>query len=438
MRKVGFVSLGCPKATVDSEHLLTGLMEAGVEPVEGIGDVTVVNTCGFIDAARDESLDTIAHLIDSGSEVVVTGCLGREAALLKSRFPGLRHISGPAQASAVVDAVLSEAPQREAYGLPLGPAGVKLTPPHYSYLKISEGCNHKCSFCIIPQLRGPLRSRPIDDVLREADRLAEQGTREVLVIAQDTSAYGLDLSYAKRTYAGAEYTSRIYDLAAALGDRFDWVRLHYVYPYPHVDALIPLMAEGCILPYLDMPLQHASPEILRAMRRPAAVEKVLDRIRRWREICPDLAIRSTFIVGFPGETDDDFATLLDFLEEARLDRVGCFTYSEVEGAQANELPDAVPHGDRLDRQEILLETQSEISAEKLAALVGRSIQVIIDDVDENGATGRSQRDAPEVDGVVYVDDPRGLQTGDLVWARVDSATEHDLHASALGQRLDLK
>jgi ribosomal protein S12 methylthiotransferase len=433
MRSVGYISLGCPKATVDSERLLTGLAEAGVQAAEGIADVTVVNTCGFIDAARDESLDTIAELLAAGSEVVVTGCLGREAELLRSRFPTLKHVSGPAQADAVVRAVLAESPSLAPLAPAHGPAGVKLTPPHYSYLKISEGCNHKCTFCIIPQLRGGLRSRPIDDVLREADQLAARGTREVLVIAQDTSAYGLDIGYASRPVGDQMLASRIEPLARALGERFDWVRLHYVYPYPHVDDLIPLMADGLLLPYLDMPLQHASPDILRAMRRPAAVEKVLDRLQRWRQVCPDIAIRSTFIVGFPGETDEDFAMLLDFLEEAQLDRVGCFTYSEVDGAAANALPDHVPHGDRLDRQEVLLEVQAAISAEKLAKLVGRRCQVLVDAVDGDVAIGRSERDAPEVDGQVFIADGASLRPGDLVWVRLDDATEHDLHASLLGQ-----
>ena len=422
---------------MDSERLLTGLAEAGVEAVDGAGDVTVVNTCGFIDAARDESLETIAELIHAGSEVVVTGCLGHEAALLRERFPTLRHISGPAQAGAAVRAVLNEAPLREPHSLALGPAGVKLTPPHYSYLKISEGCNHRCTFCIIPQLRGDLVSRPIDDVLAEADRLAAQGTREVLVIAQDTSAYGLDIGYRSAEVDGEVLAARIEELAAALGERFDWVRLHYVYPYPHVDRLIPLMADGLVLPYLDMPLQHAAPGILRAMRRPAAVEKVLDRIRRWREGCPDLAIRSTFIVGFPGETDEDFGELLDFLSEAQLDRVGCFTYSAVEGAAANALQDHVPERDKLDRQEMLLDVQAEISAARLEALVGSTQQVLVDAVHDGTVYARSRRDAPEVDGQVVLDDDGSLRAGDLAWVKIDAASEHDLEASLLGQAVKL-
>ncbi|MBM4203145.1 MAG: 30S ribosomal protein S12 methylthiotransferase RimO [Gammaproteobacteria bacterium] len=436
---VGFVSLGCPKALVDSEAILTGLAHAGIETVEGDADVTVVNTCGFIDAAREESLATIEELIRAGSEVLVTGCLGKEVSLIRSRFPQVRHVSGPAEAAKVVESVAALAPGDPEVEYLMGPAGIKLTPPHYAYLKISEGCNHTCSFCIIPDLRGKLRSRAIDEVLREADNLVAQGVKEILVIAQDTSAYGLDLRFAEREVAGASLRSDVQTLAAELGKRFPWVRLHYVYPYPHVDQLLPLMRDGLVLPYLDMPLQHASPTILKAMRRPAAVEKVLDRLSRWRDMCPDLTIRSTFIVGFPGETDEDFGMLLDFLEDAQLDRVGCFTYSAVEGAAANTLADHVPESDKLDRQEALLELQSGISAAKLEAMVGQKIRVLVDEVDraEGLAVARSTRDAPDVDGVVHISDPKGLKPGDFVWVNVEGASDHDLDAVQVGRPLKL-
>ena len=435
-KTVGFVSLGCPKATVDTERLLTRFAQEGIDAVDGDAEVTVVNTCGFIDAAREESMDTIRALVEEGRRVLVTGCLGKEVDLLRTQFPTIEHISGPADPEAVVSAVLAQTPERVA-PIQVGPAGVKLTPHHYSYLKISEGCNHKCTFCIIPQLRGPLRSRRVDDVLEEADRLAEQGTKEVLLVAQDLSAYGLDLRYAEAEVAGERLASQIVPLARALGTRFEWVRLHYVYPYPHVDDLIPLMNDGLVLPYLDMPLQHAAPSVLKAMRRPAAVEKVLDRLRSWRERCPELAIRSTFIVGFPGETDRDFELLLEFLDEAQLDRVGCFTYSAVEGAVANGLAEHVPERDKLDRQEILLEQQAEISANRLAACVGSTLQVLVDETSEAGAVARSYRDAPEVDGVVLVDDGQELVPGEFAWVRITGATEHDLQASLLGRAVKL-
>jgi ribosomal protein S12 methylthiotransferase len=434
---VAFVSLGCPKALVDSEAILTGLAQIGIQTIEGHADVTVVNTCGFIDAARDESFSTIEDLLRSGSEVLVTGCLGKEVDLIRARFPAVKHISGPAQAARVVETVAALAPGDPDIEYLMGPAGIKLTPPHYAYLKIAEGCNHTCTFCIIPDLRGKLRSRTIDDVLREADNLVAQGVKEILVIAQDTSAYGLDLRFAEGNVEGVSLRSDVQTLAAELGKRFPWVRLHYVYPYPHVDHLIPLMQEGLILPYLDMPLQHASPTILRAMRRPAAVEKVLDRLARWRDVCPDLAIRSTFIVGFPGETDEDFGQLLDFLEDAQLDRVGCFTYSAVQGAAANALADHVPERDKLDRQEALLELQAGISAQKLEAMIGRRIQVLVDEVDtQSGVTlARSTRDAPDVDGQVAILGAEGLSPGDFVWVEVEGATDHDLEARQVGRPL---
>ncbi|MCP5180284.1 MAG: 30S ribosomal protein S12 methylthiotransferase RimO [Pseudomonadales bacterium] len=433
MPTVGFVSLGCPKALVDSERILTGLARAGIETVDGDADVTVVNTCGFIDAAREESFATIEALLDAGGEVVITGCLGKEMDLLRTRFPRIRHISGPAEPDRVVAAVSALAPTDGEVEYLMGPAGIKLTPPHYAYLKISEGCNHHCTFCIIPGLRGRLRSRRIDEVLAEADALAAQGVKEALVIAQDTSAYGLDLRYAPARVGDRELATDIRTLSEALGERFPWVRLHYVYPYPHVDELVPLMAEGRLLPYLDMPLQHASPAILKAMRRPAAVERMLERLARWRELCPDLAIRSTFIVGFPGETDDDFGMLLDFLEDARLDRVGCFTYSAVAGAAANALADHVPERDKLDRQETLMEVQAAISADKLQQLVGRRMRVLVDAVEGEVTIARTVRDAPDVDGVVVIQDARGLVPGDFAWVEVTGADDHDLEARQIGR-----
>ncbi|MEZ5557412.1 MAG: 30S ribosomal protein S12 methylthiotransferase RimO [Pseudomonadales bacterium] len=442
--KVGFVSLGCPKALVDSEQILTRLAQDGYDTVSEfeLADVVVVNTCGFIDAARDESLDTIEEALAHNGKVIVTGCLGKDAALLKARFPGILSVSGPQDTQAVVDAVHSYVPPSAVPGhlqALLGPAGVKLTPRHYAYLKISEGCNHTCSFCIIPDLRGRLRSRRIDDVLAEAERLAEAGVQEVMVIAQDTSAYGVDLRYAGGEWQGRALRSDLETLCRELGGIFPWLRLHYVYPYPHVDRLLPLMAEGLVLPYLDVPLQHADPGILRAMRRPAAVENTLQRIAAWREICPEICLRSTFIVGFPGETDAAFGRLLDFLEEARLDRVGCFTYSDVAGAAANALPDPVEEAVKLDRQEMLMELQARISAEKLAERVGQTIEVMVDEVHADGTgVGHSRADAPEIDGVVHLSEARGLAPGDRVLARVTDSDEHDLHARHVGHAVKLQ
>jgi ribosomal protein S12 methylthiotransferase len=441
--KVGFVSLGCPKALVDSEQILTRLTAAGYRTVDGYADadVVVVNTCGFIDAAVAESLETIEEALGANGKVIVTGCLGADAQALKARFPQLLSVSGPQATEVVVSAVQSYAPLTEAPAVDLerlmGPAGVKLTPPHYAYLKISEGCNHTCSFCIIPSMRGKLRSRTIDDVLAEAARLAEAGAQEILVIAQDTSAYGVDIRYRPAIVDGRELASDLVTLCRELGRIAPWVRLHYVYPYPHVDRLLPLMAEGLVLPYLDIPLQHADPRILKAMRRPAAVEDTLKRLRAWRKICPDLVVRSTFIVGFPGETDESFAYLLDFLEEAELDRVGCFTYSDVDGARANELPDQVDESEKLDRQERLMEVQSTISAEKLARRIGTRIEVLVDEVSGGRATARSRGDAPEIDGVVHVAGARGLRVGDLAWVRVTGSDTHDLEAEYLGTAVNL-
>jgi ribosomal protein S12 methylthiotransferase len=441
-KKVSFVSLGCPKALVDSEHIVTELVEQGFDVVstEEDAQVTVINTCGFIDAAKDESYGAIDEALALGHEVIVTGCLGADRDALLQKFPGLKHVSGPQLVSPVIDAVRSSLPATEEAGtdapsgrLP-GEArargnGVLLTPSHYAYLKVAEGCNHTCSFCIIPDMRGPLRSRPIAEVLREAQGLREQGVKEVMVIAQDLSAYGSDIRYADNT--------RLRPLCEALGDLFDWVRLHYVYPYPHVDDLIPLMADRVVLPYLDVPLQHASPRILKAMRRPAAAEKTLERIMAWRRICPELAIRSTFIVGFPGETEEDVGLLLDFLEAAELDRVGCFTYSPVAGARANALPDQVPEREKLDRQERVYEVQAQISRARLDRLVGTRLRVIVDEAEHDVATARSIYDAPEIDGIVHVSDGGQLNPGDFAWVEVEGYDDHDLTARFVGTSLTL-
>ncbi|MEQ8484032.1 MAG: 30S ribosomal protein S12 methylthiotransferase RimO [Pseudomonadales bacterium] len=436
--RVGFVSLGCPKALVDSEQILTRLTADGYRTVDRYqdADVVVVNTCGFIDAAVAESLETIEDALGSNGRVIVTGCLGADADAMRRRFPQLLSVTGPQATDAVVAAVHLAAPVASPPSVDMeslmGPAGVKLTPPHYAYLKISEGCNHTCSFCIIPSMRGKLRSRTIDDVLAEAGRLAAAGVQELMVIAQDTSAYGVDIGYRSAAFHDRTLRSDLVTLCRELGRIVPWVRLHYVYPYPHVDRLLPLMAEGLILPYLDIPLQHADPAVLKAMRRPAAVENTLRRLEAWREICPDLVVRSTFIVGFPGETDAAFGRLLDFLDEARLDRVGCFTYSPVAGAAANALADPVPESVKLDRQEQLMELQAEISAAKLAERVGTRIEVLVDQVRGDSAVARSRGDAPDVDGVVNVSGARGLTAGERAWVRVTGSDEHDLTAEYLG------
>ncbi|MGA1676367.1 MAG: 30S ribosomal protein S12 methylthiotransferase RimO [Pseudomonadales bacterium] len=430
--KVGFVSLGCPKALVDSEAILTQLTADGYQTVSdyAAADIVVINTCGFIDSAVAESIETIEEALGSNGRVVVTGCLGADDAGLRERFPALLSVSGPQATKAVVDAVRTHAPLRRPRSADLeqlmGPAGVKLTPPHYAYLKISEGCNHTCSFCIIPSMRGKLRSRRIDDILDEAERIAAAGAEEILVIAQDTSAYGVDIRYAEATRSGRTLRSDLVTLCRELGGIVPWVRLHYVYPYPHVDALLPLMSEGLILPYLDIPLQHADPAILRAMRRPAAVENTLRRLESWRSICPELTVRSTFIVGFPGETDAAFEHLLDFLDEAELDRVGCFTYSDVAGAAANALPDQVEESVKLDRQEQVMELQAAISERKLAAKVGRRLEVLVDAREGDIAVGRSFADAPEIDGVVEVHGGQHLRPGDRVMVDITHSNTHDL------------
>jgi ribosomal protein S12 methylthiotransferase len=434
--KVGFVSLGCPKALVDSERILTRLTGDGYRTVDRYedADVVVVNTCAFIDTAVAESIETIEEALGRNGRVIVTGCLGADGEAMRRRFPQLLSVTGPQATDAVVAAVhrvAAPAASVDLEGL-MGPAGVKLTPRHYAYLKISEGCNHRCSFCIIPSLRGRLRSRPIDDVLGEAERLAAGGAQEILVIAQDTSAYGVDIRYQPGRFGNRTLRSDLVTLCRELGQLVPWVRLHYVYPYPNVDGLLPLMAEGLVLPYLDIPLQHADPQILEAMRRPAAVDDTLHRIEAWRAQCPDLTLRSTFIVGFPGETDAAFERLLDFLEAARLDRVGCFTYSPVAGAAANRLADPVPESVKLDRQEQLMEVQAAISAEKLASRVGQRAEVIIDTVTGDTALGRTRGDAPDIDGTVSVHGARGLVPGERVWVRITGSDEHDLAADYLG------
>ncbi len=433
--KVGFVSLGCPKALVDSERILTQLRLDGYDIVPSYedADVVVVNTCGFIDSAKQESLDAINEAINENGRVIVTGCMGKgkDAETIQKAHPSVLSVSGPADYEQVVGAVHQYVPtgKKAEYNphIDLVP-NIKLTPRHYSYLKISEGCNHRCSFCIIPAMRGDLVSRPIADVVTEARQLVENGTRELLVISQDTSAYGVDLKYKLDFVDGSALETRMQDLAVALGDLGVWVRLHYVYPYPHVDKVIPLMAEGKILPYLDIPFQHASPRILKLMKRPGNQEKTLERIKAWRECCPDLVIRSTFIVGFPGETEDDFQMLLDWLEEAQLDRVGCFQYSPVDGATANDLPDPVPDEIKQERWERFMETQQRISANRLQQRIGQQLEVLIDVVDDEGAIGRSYADAPEIDGKVYLDGITDLQPGDALLVDIVGADDYDLWA----------
>jgi len=431
--KVGFVSLGCPKALVDSERILTQLRLDGYEVVPSYqdADVVVVNTCGFIDAAKQESLDAIGEALRENGKVIVTGCMGADAERIREAHPEVLAVSGPHAYEEVVGAVHQYVPpkkEHDPFTDLVPPQGVKLTPRHYAYLKISEGCNHRCTFCIIPSLRGDLVSRPIGEVMDEAQRLVDAGVKELLVISQDTSAYGVDLKYRTGFWQGRPMKTRMQSLCEALGELGVWVRLHYVYPYPHVDDIIPLMAEGRILPYLDIPFQHASPRILKAMKRPAHDSKTLERIRRWREICPELTIRSTFIVGFPGETEEDFQYLLDWLGEARLNRVGAFKYSPVEGAVANELEGAVPEEVKEERLARFMARQAEISAQLLQEKIGTTIDVLIDEVDEEGAIGRSRADAPEIDGMVYLNGETGLAPGQIVQAVVEHADEHDLWA----------
>ncbi|AMG90696.1 conserved hypothetical protein [Bordetella bronchiseptica RB50] len=429
--KVGFVSLGRPKALVDSERILTQLRTEGYEvtPEYNDADVVVVNTCGFIDSAKAESLEAIGEAIAENGKVIVTGCMGVEESVIRQVHPSVLAVTGPQQYEEVVRAVHGVAPPRQDHNPYLDlvpPQGVKLTPRHYAYLKISEGCNHRCSFCIIPSMRGDLVSRPVGDVLSEAERLVRAGVKELLVISQDTSAYGVDIKYRSGFWNGRPVKTRMTELCAALSELGVWTRLHYVYPYPHVDEVIGLMADGKVLPYLDIPFQHASPRILRAMKRPAFEDKTLARIKRWREECPDLTLRSTFIVGFPGETEEDFQYLLDWMSEAQLDRVGCFQYSPVEGAPANTLDNPVPDEVKQERWERFMEHQQAISTARLSTRVGREIDVLIDSVDEEGAVGRSSADAPEIDGCVYVDSEQPLKAGDMVRVRVTDSDEYDL------------
>ena len=431
--KVGFISLGCPKALVDSERILTQLRVEGYEIVPSYdkADLVVVNTCGFIDSAVEESLDAIGEAMAENGKVIVTGCLGKRPEQIREQFPDVLSISGPQDYGTVMSAVHSALPPKHDPFIDLVPDyGVKLTPKHYAYLKISEGCNHRCSFCIIPSMRGDLVSRPVDEVLREAEKLVRGGVRELLVISQDTSAYGVELKYAERQWRDHTYQTRMKDLCLGLSELGVWSRLHYVYPYPHVDDIIPLMADGKLLPYLDIPFQHASPRILKLMKRPGAVDKNLERIQKWREICPDLTIRSTFIVGFPGETEDDFEQLLRFIDQAELDRVGAFAYSPVDGARANELPDAVPETLKQERLARFMELQADISAEKLQRKIGSVQQVLVDALDGELAIARSKADAPEIDGLVQIQDGErmGLKPGQFVDVTVMGADEHDLFA----------
>lgn len=427
---IGMVSLGCPKALVDSERILTRLRAEGyaISPDYQGADAVIVNTCGFLDSAKAESLDAIGEALRENGRVIVTGCLGAEPDYITGAHPKVLAVTGPHQYEQVLDAVHAAVPPAPDPFIDLLPAsGVSLTPRHYSYLKISEGCNHKCKFCIIPDMRGKLVSRPANAVLREAERLVQAGVRELLVISQDTSAYGVDRRHETSPWQGREVRAHVTDLARELGGLGAWVRLHYVYPYPHVRDLVPLMAEGLILPYLDIPFQHAHPDTLRRMARPAAAARTLDEIAAWRQVCPDITLRSTFIVGYPGETEAEFQTLLDWLDEAQLDRVGCFQYENVKGARSNALPDHVAAEVKQERFERFMEKAQAISAAKLAAKVGRTLQVIVDEVDEDGATCRTMADAPEIDGNLFIDEGfEGLAPGDLVTVTVDEAGDYDL------------
>lgn len=431
--KVGFVSLGCPKALVDSERILTQLRTEGYEispSYEGAG-LVVVNTCGFIDAAKAESLAAIGEALQENGKVIVTGCMGADGDQILDAYPQVLSVSGPQQYEQVVSAVHEYLPPKKDHDPFIDlvpPQGIKLTPRHYSYLKISEGCNHRCTFCIIPALRGDLDSRPVGSVMDEAQRLVDAGVKELLVVSQDTSAYGVDQKYKLGFWQGRPMKTRLKELCEALGSLGVWVRLHYVYPYPSVDDVIPLMAEGAIVPYLDIPLQHAHPEVLKMMKRPAASEKTMERIKKWREICPEIVIRSTFIVGFPGETEEHFEYLLDFLREARLDRVGCFTYSPVDGAPANELENQIPEEIKEERLARFMEVQAEISAEKLQEKIGLEMDILIDHAGPDGAIGRTKGDAPEIDGEVHMPDVTGLEPGQIVRGRIIGADEHDLWA----------
>ncbi|MBS0496989.1 MAG: 30S ribosomal protein S12 methylthiotransferase RimO [Proteobacteria bacterium] len=435
-RRVGFISLGCPKALVDSEQILTQLRAEGYEisPSYNDADLVVVNTCGFIDSAVEESLDAIGEALAENGKVIVTGCLGakEDGDVVKKAHPQVLAVTGPHALPEVMSAIHTHLPQpHDPYTSLIPPQGIRLTPRHYAYIKISEGCNHRCTFCIIPSMRGDLVSRPIHQVMQEAEHLVNAGVKELLIISQDTSAYGVDVKYRTGFWQGRPVKTRLTELTQALGSLGVWVRLHYVYPYPHVDEVIPLMAEGKILPYLDVPLQHANPRILKAMKRPANAENNLARIRQWRQICPDITLRSTFIVGFPGETEAEFEELLDFLREAQLDRVGCFAYSAVEGAAANQLPGAVPEEIKEDRRARFMQLQEEISHQRLAAKVGKTMTVMIDQVTDDDVIARSSADAPEIDGLVYVEEAGEVQPGDFIEVEVTGSDAHDLFAAAL-------
>jgi ribosomal protein S12 methylthiotransferase len=430
---IGFVSLGCPKATTDSEHILTRMRAEGyvITPSYKEADLVVVNTCGFIDSAVAESLEAIGEALQENGKVIVTGCLGAKGDIVRNAHPKVLAVTGPHATDEVMEAVHHHLPRlHDPYSDLVPSQGIRLTPSHFAYVKISEGCNHRCTFCIIPSLRGDLVSRPVGDVMQEAQNLVDAGVKELLVISQDTSAYGVDVKYRTGFWGGRPMKTRMTELAAAMGDLGAWVRLHYVYPYPSVDEVIPLMAEGKILPYLDIPFQHANERILKLMKRPASSENVLKRIQQWRSVCPDITLRSTFIVGFPGETEEEFEELLDFIEEAKLDRVGAFKYSPVEGALANELPDHIDPDEQEDRLARLMYLQEEISAEKLAKKVGKTMTVLVDDVDEEGSIARSAADAPEIDGLVYING-EDLEVGEFVTVKITDSDEHDLWAEVV-------
>ncbi|WP_227814352.1 30S ribosomal protein S12 methylthiotransferase RimO [Nitrogeniibacter aestuarii] len=432
--KVGFVSLGCPKATVDSEHILTRLRAEGYEisPEYDGADLVVINTCGFVDDAVEESLDAIGEAMAENGRVVVTGCLGAKADMIREAYPDVLAVTGPHATDEVMGAIHTHVPKpHDPFTDLVPPQGIRLTPRHYAYLKISEGCNHRCTFCIIPSMRGDLVSRPIGDIMAEAEKLADAGVKELLVVSQDTSAYGVDVKYRTGFWGGKPVKTRLLELSKALGELGIWVRLHYVYPYPSVDDLIPLMAEGKILPYLDVPFQHASPRILKMMKRPASAENVLERVRKWRSICPDLTIRSTFITGFPGETEGDFEALLRFLEQAELDRVGAFAYSPVDGAVANTLAEAVPDEVRENRRARLMAFQEDISTQRLERKIGQELTVLVDDIDEDGAVARSEGDAPDIDGLVIIPGGQSLEIGEFARVRVTDCDVHDLYAELI-------
>ncbi len=440
--KVGFVSLGCPKALVDSEQILTQLRAEGydISPTYSDADLVVINTCGFIDSAVEESLEAIGEALAENGKVIVTGCLGAKSDLVKKAHPQVLAVTGPHALNEVMSAVHAHLPQpHDPYTSLIPPQGIRLTPSHYAYVKISEGCNHRCTFCIIPSMRGDLISRPLDQVMQESENLIKAGVKELLVISQDTSAYGVDVKYRTGFWRGRPIKTRMTELVSALGDLASdsnaWVRLHYVYPYPHVDEVIPLMADGKILPYLDVPFQHASPRILRAMKRPASSENNLTRIQEWRSICPEITLRSTFIVGFPGETNADFEELLDFLKEAQLDRVGCFAYSPVEGARANALGDHVPEELKEERRARFMGVQEEISSARLLRKVGRRMTVLVDAVDEDEIVARSSADAPEIDGLVYLPNTGGIKIGQFVEIEIIGSDTHDLHAKLIPSRV---